>query len=278
MRVLIDESLSKHTTFRMGGIVKQMLIPDNVDELISIMEKEKNILFIGGGSNLLINDKKIFDNVICLKSFNKEFIYLGDGKYKVGASISLQELIKHTNDEGYGGIEYLYSVPGLVGGAVVMNAGRGKGMNKTISDYIVEVAYLKDGQIQVIKKKDCEFSHRNSIFKNNNLIILSVTFQFEKGNSLELAELRKKRITYVKKVHDTSKPNFGSVFCESNPYIMKYFKMFSGRSKVHYSKKTVNWLLNEGGSYEEAVKEINRVKRLHKLLHKKCRQEVIQWD
>jgi UDP-N-acetylmuramate dehydrogenase len=89
------------------------------------------------------------------------------GNITVGASVRLQKLIQFANENELGGIEYLYSVPGLVGGAVVMNAGRGRKFNQSISDYIVEVRYLENDELKSITKDQCRFEYRDSIFKNN---------------------------------------------------------------------------------------------------------------
>ena len=111
-------SLAKYTTFQMGGIAKKMYFPENIEELVKLTTENKKILhfIIGGGSNLLINDKKTFDEVLCLRNFNQTIEHLQGGKYYIGASVRLQKAIRTINEDGYGGIEYLFSVPGLTGG------------------------------------------------------------------------------------------------------------------------------------------------------------------
>ncbi|WP_298048348.1 hypothetical protein, partial [uncultured Bacteroides sp.] len=52
----------------------------------------------------------------CLKEFNTFILHESNGLYQVGAGVRLQALIKQINEDGYGGIEYLWSVPGLTGG------------------------------------------------------------------------------------------------------------------------------------------------------------------
>lgn len=280
MILLENVELSKYTTIRIGGIAKKMLIPENVDELTELLQKQSIRYMIGGGSNLLINNRE-FEEVVNLREFNKKIKRLENGRFQVGASVRLQELIKTINSYGYGGIEYLYSVPGLVGGAVVMNAGRGKQYNKCISDYIVKITVLRDGKIVELVKEECEFSYRNSIFKNNSkYIILSVEFLFSEQLSEEGERLIKERITLCKNVQDNSAPNFGSVFMESNNRIMKFVKLLGIRSNdISFSKKTANWILNRNnGTYEDVIKVMKRVELLHRLFGKKCKTEVIKWE
>lgn len=60
---------------------------------------------------------------------------------------------------------------------------------------------------------------------------------------------------------------------------MDYAKTPLGRcGKITFSKKRKNWLLNQGGTFKQAMTLINRVKRIHKLFGKKCETEVIIWD
>lgn len=279
-----DVDLSKYTTFKMGGIAKKFLIPENIDDVINI-SKQQNMLdyIIGGGSNLLINDYREFENVVSLKKFNTKFENLGNGRYYIGSSIYLQELILKINNDGYGGIEYLFSVPGLVGGAIYMNAGRGKRYNSNISDYIESVEYLKDGKIYSFSKEDCKFSYRFSIFQDmKDIIILGANFKFEKTNKQELEKRRNDRINLCKKNQDMSKPNFGSVFRESNGNIMKvvrFFSKFNCKDKIYYSDKTLNWMLHGNrGTFKQAKNKINFVIKLHKLLGKKYDLEVKIWE
>lgn len=279
MIVLENVDLSKYTTFRMGGIAKKMYIPESMGELVEVTSKVPvPEYYIGGGSNLLINDKKVFDCVICLRKFNQSIINEGNGRFTVGGSVRLQALIKAVNEEGYGGIEYLYSVPGLVGGAVAMNAGRGKAYNKTISDYIKKVKVLHAGQIITYTKEECQFSHRTSIFKGTNDIIMEVTFCFEKEEKNELEKRRMERISLHKEKQDMSFPNFGTVFQEADGRILRLICKWPIHSgKVHYSSKTANWLLNEGGTFQDAMRKIDKVKKIHHILGKQIKEEVVIW-
>lgn len=274
-----NEPLKAHTTFRMGGTAARMYIPETMEELKAILRQEPEARLIGGGSNLLINDKKIFQAVIDLGKFNDLIEDLGQGRYKVGASLRLQKLIQRINEDGYGGIEYLYSVPGLVGGAICMNAGRGRQFQQSISDYLQRVHILEKGESRWIEKEECGFTYRNSIFKNSDCVILEAVFCFTEQSYEESYRLRKERMELVRRVQDPSKPNFGTVFMEADPVIMKGIR-FMGIKKggVSFSKKTANWLLNNGGTYQDTVFLLKLVKKLHAAAGKKCCQEVICWD
>lgn len=282
MIVKENESLAKYTTFRMGGVCRKMFIPQTQQELIELYETNKAAFkyCIGGGSNLLIDDQSSFDEVVNLREFNTNFEEIEPSVFIVGASLRLQELINEINKRGYGGIEYLFSVPGLVGGAIFMNAGRGAIYSQCISDYILEVTVLEEGNISTYLKKDCDFSYRSSIFQNKkDCIILNAKFQFPIVEKKVSDTLKKERIELCKKVQDNSGKNFGTVFCVSNKMVMEFFRITaSTKSKVHFSKKTRNWIINNDGTFEDTIKLINKVKSVHSLLKKNCRLEVKIWE
>jgi len=92
MKINHNEELSKYTTIRIGGTAENFYIPESVEELNEIITTKKNVVFIGGGSNLLIAERK-FENVVSLREFNKKLEACGNGVFKVGASVRLQKLI-----------------------------------------------------------------------------------------------------------------------------------------------------------------------------------------
>lgn len=285
MNVLENQQLSKYTTFKMGGIARNLHIPETIDELTNLIENLDSDKYIfGGASNILINDIREFENVISLVKFDRSITHLENGLFRVGASTRLQELITFVNKQGYGGLEYLYSVPGLVGGAIFMNAGRGRVYNKSISDHVSNVSVFCNGQLKVLNREQCKFSYRSSIFKTytpGSFVIMSVELQFSVMELWESERLRKERVELCKSKQDNSAPNLGSVFYEANPKIMSLFKKFPvGKCRgVRYSEKTLNWLLNyNNGSYRDAVKLIRRVELLHRILGCKCKTEVVFWD
>ena len=284
MRVINDVNLSSLTTIQLGGTASRLYEPETEDELIKCIEDNPEIeFFIGGGSNLLINDR-VFDGVISLKKFNDTILHIGNGQYSVGAAVKLAKLINTINEEGYGGIEYLCTVPGLVGGAVAMNAGTGIKESLSISDYILNIkVFDRDtGTIFFFEKEDCGFGHRQSVFKTcNRYIILEVQFVF-KPQSKEVSQvLKKDKRAYSKYYHDYSAANFGSVFSVFDPTILKIVKRLGyGNSRgVHFSKKTLNWILKENnGNYQETRNLINKIIKAHRILRKKCKLEVVVWE
>ena len=279
MKIEQEVELKQYTTFRMGGVVSTLYCPETEMELIDLVLEKSPKYYIGGGSNIIANNRR-FDEVVSLKYFNNSIEYLGEGIFMVGASVRLQKLISTINEYDRGGIEYLFSVPGLVGGAVVMNAGRGKDYHACISDYILKVKVLKDGEVTWVSKDVCSFGYRTSIFQNGNYIVLAVEFQFPEMDQEKTAQMKAERIALCRQKQDNCAPNFGTVFCEANKLIMQMFKYLpiGTEEGISYSKKTTNWMLNKGGNFIAAVTLIEKVERMHKAFGQKCRREVIIWE
>lgn len=285
MKTLENVSLRKYTTMKIGGIARKLYFPESREELIEVLEtiKSKNLYILGNGSNLLINDQKVFDEVISLKMMDSSIKNIGQGHYYIGSSVILQKLIRHINSDGYGGIEYLFSVPASMGGAVAMNAGRGKKHNESISDYIQEV-YVYDyseKKIKTFSKDECEFCYRGSFFKGKEMIILGALLKFSDIAIEEAKRKREDRMVYVKKYQDNSGHNCGSIFREYNKYIMHIFRVIhlGYKGGMTYSNKTINWLINTGnGTYKQSIDLIEKAIKIHKFLKLKIVIEVIIWD
>lgn len=283
MEIRENENLKKYTTVKIGGTASKFYIPETEAELINLVNelKDEKYYILGGGSNILMDDKKVFSHVIHMLVFNNVFQNLGDGRFYAGASLRLQRFITCINENGYGGIEYLFSVPGSLGGAILMNAGRGRKYNKCISDYIVKVYVLKDGKKISMDKSECGFSYRNSVFKGSDMIILGAEFEFPEFDKEFLIEERKKRMEFSKTRQDYSGNNFGTVFCKSNPKAMGIVKILHPGYKngICFSKKTSNWILNKGdGNFEQALKVIEKAKKINRLFGTDAELEVIVWD
>ena len=281
MKIQNNADLSKLTTVHIGGIAKELIIPESDYELLNVIKERKPKYYIGGGSNLLISDRA-FDTVVSLREFNKNIVDKGDGQFLVGGSVRLQKLILEINNKGYGGIEFLFSVPGLLGGAVAMNAGGGQDQGFSISDYIVNVNCIIDGNIVSLDKKSCLFAFRDSLFKQNpSIIICSALLKFPKQLKELSEQRRKERLDFCREIHDLAYPNFGSVYRVYSPRIVHVVRLLQRNytKGVHFSCITDNWLCNKGnGTFNQAMCQIKIVKFIHKLFFQKCIPEVIIWD
>ena len=135
MIVKNNVNLSKYSHMRIGGQAKVMYFPESVEELKQVYQIEKSYI-IANGSNVLINER-MFPYVVNLTKMSSEITKISDdGRFRVGAATKIPILINAINKLGYGGLEFLYCVPGTIGGAVYMNAGLGAHRGLFISNFI----------------------------------------------------------------------------------------------------------------------------------------------
>ena len=256
-----------------------MYLPESREELINLIrdfsEKRTPYYIFSGGSNIVFAEK-VFTPLINLMELDKSIDYLEGDLVKVGCSVRVQTLIRDLQKHGFGGIEYLFSVPSSLGGAVYMNAGRGKDVGLAISDFIEEVEYYspKENKYNKYIKKDGDFTYRYSPFQDMDAVIVSATFRFKEQDA-EVTEARiKERMEHSKKHLSADKPSCGTVFCEGNRVV---YRLLMGKrvGGAMYSKKTPDWISNMGdATASDVMALIEKGKKLHKLFLSRCKAEI----
>lgn len=284
MKILENVDLADYSSFKIGGKAKVMYIPESVEELIQLTKNnESKLPLLGNGSNILINDKKVFENVVLVNKFNNRLENLGNGFFIIGASVKLSKAIKFVNENNYGGLENLYMVPGLIGGALVSNAGNSKLKGDFIGNYIVKVKVLIDNQVRELSKEECKFGFRDSIFKKSkNIVILEAMFKFDEMTIEQIESRKKDKLTNVRKHQKLSIPSLGSIFSQANGKILRIVRLFFypfHRKGVRFSNTNPSWLCNYGkGTFKQTVRIINTVIFLHKICFQKISIEIDIWE
>ena len=198
-RILKDEPMKNHTTFRIGGPADYFVRPNNAEEIaliIGLCRREKTPYYIvGNGSNLLVGDKGCRGVVIQIfKSMNQ--IEVSDNMIAAGAGSSLAQIASAALGAGLTGFEFAAGIPGTLGGAVVMNAGAYGGEMK---DVLVSVDVLtKEGKILTLQAEELKLGYRTSIVPTEGYIVLSARIALSGGKKDEIRakmeELREKRV------------------------------------------------------------------------------------
>lgn len=217
--VLTEESMRKHTTFRLGGPADYFLCPTTavqVAELIHICREENIPYFVlGNGSNLLVSDQGYRGAVIQIYKNMNEIRIEGTQIY-VQAGALLSATAKKALEAKLTGMEFASGIPGTVGGAAVMNAGAYGGEMK---DILKSVTVLTDeGEILVLDASELHFGYRTSIIKEKRYIVLEAVIQLCPGeresilNRME--ELKVQRVTK----QPLEYPSAGSTFKRPEGY------------------------------------------------------------
>jgi UDP-N-acetylmuramate dehydrogenase len=118
--------MSRHVSWRAGGHAKCLFIPADLDDLavmLASLPEDEEILWIGLGSNTLVRDAGFDGTVIRLQGIMNELRRLDHNRVYVGAGISGAKLARYCAKENLVGAEFFAGIPGLVGGALAMNAG-----------------------------------------------------------------------------------------------------------------------------------------------------------
>lgn len=292
MVVLKDVHLAGKTTMKIGGYADRFYIPENEEELTAIAQeiydKDGQVYILSGGSNLLINDDRRFEQVVHMSKACTKMDELGEGKFYIGASNRIQKVISFVNDFGYGGFEELIGLPAFFGGVVYMNAGIGGAKNSlfTISDFVESVRFwdLTEKRLLEIPNEQCGFGHRTSVFQQRPGVILGAVIRCSQRGLEEAKNRKEARLRFCKEKFEYGKGCFGTCFIKANGRILKLVSDFDklcklGKGRVTFGKTNKNWLVNQGGgTFRDAMRIIKACKCAHRLCGREAQCEVVIWE
>lgn len=186
--LLMDEPMSRHTTFKIGGPAEIFVEAKSVQSLkcvvSSAIESQIKYMLLGNGSNILVSDSGIEGAVITLGGEFKEIRLVSEDTIACGSGVTLSKLSSFALENSLEGLEFSWGIPGTVGGAVYMNAGAYGG---EIKDVLKTCRCMTEkGNIEVLSGCDCNFGYRNSIFKQNRWTVLDCTFKLKKGKKEDI--------------------------------------------------------------------------------------------
>jgi UDP-N-acetylmuramate dehydrogenase len=183
-QILMDEKMSAHTTFRIGGAADLLLEIRSENELSDVVRMLNGDFFLlGNGSNLLVSDKGIRGAVIHLsKGFNN--IDIKDNIITAKAGATLAGIARVAYDNSLTGFEFAAGIPGSLGGAIVMNAGAYDGEMKNVVRSVKLMDY--NGNIVTKTNEEMHFSYRHSLLKEESYIVLEVEIALEKGDQADI--------------------------------------------------------------------------------------------
>jgi UDP-N-acetylmuramate dehydrogenase len=188
--VSVDESMCKHTTFRVGGKADYYVTPHNGEEVKEIIMflKNSNIPYyvLGNGSNVLVSDEGYRGVIIQIyKNFNN--IEIDHTRIKAGAGALLSAIANEACNAELKNFEFAAGIPGTIGGAVVMNAGAYGGEMKNV---ILSATVLdENGNIITLRNEELQLGYRTSIIGKKGYMVLETVIQLEQGDSNEIRSL-----------------------------------------------------------------------------------------
>jgi UDP-N-acetylmuramate dehydrogenase len=219
-RLRHDESLSRHSTFHVGGPADLFLSTQTAEELETVVRLAGAaaipIRVLGSGANILPSDQGV--RVLVIRNVSRRFSLEADGgRVTVEAGMVLPVLARRTARAGLAGLTWGCGVPGTVGGAVANNAGC---YGAAVSDHLVSVRTVNAaGEVREWPAAGLQFRYRGSPFKGKagegpaiNAAILAATFALQAGDAQVLLAQIARWLAQRAATQPLDHPSAGSFF------------------------------------------------------------------
>jgi len=266
-KILFNESLSKHSWFKLGGDAKAIFKPKNLSELsifLKNLDGFEKIKVLGEGSNTIVRDGG-FDGVIIKlgKSFSHVSL-INKNMLITGASAYDKLISNFAYENSLSGFEFLSCIPGTIAGCIRMNSCC---YGEDVSKILVSVQAMDlTGNFRVIYASDIKFHYRGSNL-DNNLILVSATFKGKKDKKNKIKNKTLSLIEKKKKDQPSHVKTCGSTF--KNPKNKKAWSLIKDSGcagmkvgDAYISAKHCNFFINKGNAKSSELENlINIVKK-----------------
>tara|TARA_B100001059_G_scaffold32601_1_gene26233 strand:+ start:265 stop:1098 length:834 start_codon:yes stop_codon:yes gene_type:complete len=252
--------LKNITTIGLGGICKEFICPSNLTDLQNIKVSKKK-LFIGNGSNICFITDFYDGTIVSLKRMSKVLSH--DSKYiYCSSNVSCTKVARYLHNNKISGFEYLYGIPGTLGGAIYMNAGA---FDREILSDVHRIHLIdSNGKLYYLKGENINYSYRASNIDKKSIIIGVELYNHAKPFSKYLlSDLSNKR----KKSQPINQLSCGCIFKNpSGKFASKLIEDAKLKGEriggIYISRKHSNYFINDGsGTYKEFLDLLNLVKR-----------------
>lgn len=261
-RVLFDEPMSSHTTFRIGGPAEVFAMPENYEQIgavLKLCDQEQLPYFVlGNGSNLLVSDSG-YRGVIIQMDRNMEEIRLEGNEIHACAGALLSSIAVAARNASLTGFEFAGGIPGTLGGAVVMNAGAYGG---ELKDVLKEAVVMdREGKIFTIPVEELEMGYRTSVIKTAGYLVLEAVIALEKGDPEKIRAAMKDLSDRRTEKQPLDCPSAGSTFKRPEGYFAGKLIMDSGLrgyriGGAQVSEKHCGFVINAGGATAKDVRAL----------------------
>ena len=197
-KILYDEPLKKHSTFKIGGNADAYAVPADLESVLSIIKTADNngipLFIIGAGANILFSDSGFRGIVVDLSQFNR--ISADRTLVTAGAGTEISYLAELTLTKALAGLHYFYGMPGQVGGSIYMNA---RCYGASVSDVLSKVVFINPERIiEEYAVNPADFGYKISPFQNKKNIIVTAEFKLTEAGPDAIDILKKEKAGYKK--------------------------------------------------------------------------------
>ena len=234
---------------------------------------EARVYILGNGSNTWFARTTV-RTVVLRNRLARAIVPLGNDRYELSSSCAVPAVLKYCHRRHLDCFYYLSSVPATIGGALAMNAGRGRAHHLTIYDFAESLRVLEDGVVHTLHRDAISLEYRHTPFTGlHDRLILSGVFRFP-NTRLDSDPVRD-RIDWSLREQDHTAPNCGSVFKTYHAPLQAKLRWLR-YGGARWSPKTTNWILNTSRNSRAIGVLITVAQMLHRLLGKRAELELIK--
>ena len=275
--LLEHEPMSRHTSWRVGGLADRFYRPADIADLSTFLgglPKNEPVFWLGLGSNVLVSDAGIRGTVICTSGVINEIKYLDGTHIYVEAGVPSPKLARFSAKEGLSGAEFLCGIPGTFGGALAMNAGAVGGETWNIVETVETIDVHGIRHQRTPEEYDIAYRHVDAKIKTQSPEwFVSAVVSLSKGNKEESLQKIKSHLNRRSATQPTQQPNAGSVF--RNPQGDFAARLIESCGLKNFcvggacvSEKHANFIINTGTA------TANDIEVLIEKVHEKVQQQL----
>jgi UDP-N-acetylmuramate dehydrogenase len=272
-RLLLNEPMSRHTSWRVGGPADRLYIPADLDDLAAFLASvpaQEALHWVGLGSNLLVRDGGVRGTVIMTSGALNGLGILRPGVVRAEAGVAGAKVARFCAERELVGAEFLAGIPGTVGGALAMNAGAFGGETWNIVEAVETID--RHGQRRTRPPADYQIAYRKVSGPQGEWFV-AAHFRLVSGDTSQGKTLIKTLLAKRGATQPTQLPNAGSVF--KNPpgdHAARLVEAsgLKGRceGKACVSELHANFIVNQGGATAAEIERlIARIRDTVRNLH-----------
>ncbi|MBR2797393.1 MAG: UDP-N-acetylmuramate dehydrogenase [Clostridia bacterium] len=252
-QILENESMSRHTTFRVGGPADVLFLPESEEQLIQALAIARDAgipcIVIGNGSNLVVRDGGIRGLVIALGEGMAAIVRTGD-TLTAWAGASLARVAAYAQAGGLAGLEFASGIPGTLGGGCAMNAGAYGGQ---LSDVLIDARVLLDDGVRELTVDEMQMGYRTSLPLREGGIVISSRFALTPDDPEAIAGRMRELNARRRDKQPLNYPSAGSTFKRPEGYFAAALieqAGLKGRSVggAQVSEKHAGFIVNTGSA------------------------------
>lgn len=260
--IYINEPMSKHTTFRIGGEADCFLQIENVEQLKKVQrylqQLEIPCFVLGNGSNLLVGDKGYRGVIIEIAQKMSE-VRVAGSRIVAQAGAPMSKIARLAYENGLTGFEFAAGIPGTIGGGVVMNAGAYGGELGQVVTMVTVVD--REGNLLELDNETMEFGYRTSAIRHQPFTVAEVQIQLAEGIQEEIKARMEELAAKRREKQPLEYPSAGSTFKRPEGYFAGELIMKAGLGGcqiggAQVSEKHCGFVINKGGATAQDVKEL----------------------